>query len=86
MAGADVGRRRPLSPTERRVVGLVADGLTQKAIAVRLGIGPRTVRKHLQRARIKCLASSTPNLIAIVMSAAFDNMTGGLPARIFDDG
>jgi DNA-binding CsgD family transcriptional regulator len=46
-------RKRPstgwasLTPTERDVVGLVAEGLTNKDVATRLFISPRTVQAHL---------------------------------------
>ncbi len=36
-----------LTPREREVAGLVAHGLTDKAIAARLGISPATVARHL---------------------------------------
>jgi predicted ATPase/class 3 adenylate cyclase/DNA-binding CsgD family transcriptional regulator len=47
------GRKRPasgwasLTPTERDVVRLVAEGLTNKDVAARLFISPRTVQTHL---------------------------------------
>jgi DNA-binding CsgD family transcriptional regulator len=47
------GRKRPasgwasLTPTERDVVRLVAEGLTNKEVAGRLFISPRTVQTHL---------------------------------------
>jgi DNA-binding CsgD family transcriptional regulator len=46
-------RRRPssgwaaLTPTERDVVRLVADGLGNRDIAARLFVSPRTVQSHL---------------------------------------
>ena len=46
-------RQRPaggwasLTPTERAVVGLVSEGLANKAIAARLFISLRTVESHL---------------------------------------
>ncbi|HTM85168.1 MAG TPA: helix-turn-helix transcriptional regulator, partial [Mycobacterium sp.] len=52
-------RKRPasgwasLTPTERDVVRLVADGLTNKDIAARLFISPRTVETHLTHAYAK---------------------------------
>ena len=36
-----------LTPTEHSVLHLVADGLTNKAIATRLVVSPRTVQTHL---------------------------------------
>jgi DNA-binding CsgD family transcriptional regulator len=47
-------RRRPtfgwdsLTPTELKVVDLVADGLTNRKIAERLFVSPRTVATHLE--------------------------------------
>jgi DNA-binding CsgD family transcriptional regulator len=47
------GRKRPasgwtsLTPTERDVVRLVAEGLTNRDVGARLFISPRTVQTHL---------------------------------------
>lgn len=43
--------RRPerLTQRESEVLACLAEGQTNKAIAARLGISPRTVQKHLQR-------------------------------------
>ena len=38
-----------LSPREEQVLSLIADGFTDKEIAIRLGMGQRTVRTHLER-------------------------------------
>ncbi|HXN91811.1 MAG TPA: helix-turn-helix transcriptional regulator [Candidatus Sulfotelmatobacter sp.] len=38
-----------LSPRQEEVLSLIADGLTDKEIAVRLGMQTRTVRTHLER-------------------------------------
>lgn len=41
-------RRSPLTPREREVIGLVAEGLTNAQIARRLWISAGTVRRHLE--------------------------------------
>lgn len=41
--------RKPLSPRQAEIVGLVASGLADKEIAQRLGISVHTVRTHLER-------------------------------------
>jgi DNA-binding CsgD family transcriptional regulator len=38
-----------LSPRQEEVLRLIADGYTDKEIAVRLGLRQRTVRTHLER-------------------------------------
>jgi DNA-binding NarL/FixJ family response regulator len=38
-----------LSPRQEEVLTLIAAGFTDKEIAVRLGVGQRTVRTHLER-------------------------------------
>ncbi|HET7647270.1 MAG TPA: helix-turn-helix transcriptional regulator [Gaiellaceae bacterium] len=37
----------PLSPRQREVLGLLADGLGPEAIAIRLGLSLPTVRNHV---------------------------------------
>ena len=36
-----------MSPREQEILALLAEGITNKEIAVRLGISPETVRTHL---------------------------------------
>lgn len=43
------GDRSPLSPREREVLQLLAEGLTTKQVAARLGIRPKTVGVHRHR-------------------------------------
>lgn len=45
MAGGD---ERRLTSRQRQVLELIADGLTDKDIAARLGIRYRTVRSHVE--------------------------------------
>ncbi|MCE3554846.1 LuxR C-terminal-related transcriptional regulator [Pseudonocardia sp. RS11V-5] len=48
-SGRAVARSIRLTPRERAVLGLLAEGLTAGAIARRLDIAERTVHKHLER-------------------------------------
>ncbi len=42
---------RPLTPTERRTVDLIAEGLTTEEIAEREGVSRYTVRDRIRRIR-----------------------------------
>jgi DNA-binding CsgD family transcriptional regulator len=44
--GADLGRRSPLTPRERELLQLAADGLSGPRIAEKLILSPATVRTH----------------------------------------
>jgi DNA-binding CsgD family transcriptional regulator len=46
-------RRESVSPREADVLDLLCRGLTDRQIATRLGISPRTVDKHLEHAYVK---------------------------------
>jgi DNA-binding CsgD family transcriptional regulator len=46
-------RREAVSPREADVMDLLCRGLTDRQIATRLGISPRTVDKHLEHAYVK---------------------------------
>lgn len=64
-----IGERRtdpvvPLSPREREVLGLVAEGLTNALIARRLRVSPATVRTHVEHARDKLGASTRAEAVA----------------------
>ena len=45
---------RKLTPREREVLELYADGSTDEEIAGRLGVRPLTVRNHMARALLRC--------------------------------
>jgi DNA-binding NarL/FixJ family response regulator len=56
-AAADDGAAslaRKLTPREREVLELYADGSTDEEIAGRLGVRPLTVRNHMVRALLRC--------------------------------
>lgn len=69
--GRRSARRRPatgwesLTPTERSVVRLVADGLRNREIADRLFISPRTVETHLTHVFGRLGISSRTELVAL---------------------
>jgi DNA-binding CsgD family transcriptional regulator len=56
-----------LTPTELRVVSLIAEGLTNRAVAKRLFISPRTVETHVAHVFAKLGVSSRAALIAKVV-------------------
>ncbi|MBS2536622.1 helix-turn-helix domain-containing protein [Catenulispora sp. NF23] len=51
--GGPLPRRAKVSPREADVLDLLCRGLTDRQIATRLGISPRTVDKHLEHAYVK---------------------------------
>ena len=70
------GRRsygEELSPREREVVELAADGLTSTRIAARLFLSPRTVDHHLARALRKLGMASRKELVAARDAGALPN-------------
>ncbi|HWJ83007.1 MAG TPA: LuxR C-terminal-related transcriptional regulator [Nocardioides sp.] len=59
----------PLTAREHEIVMLAADGLTDKAIAARLGIAHRTVQTLVANARRKVGAENRRHLISLVTGA-----------------
>ena len=58
-----------LSPREREVLGPVAEGLTNKVIARRLGVRERTIEKHRGSAMRKLRVKSAAELVRIIVAA-----------------
>jgi len=58
-----------LSPAQRRVAALVADGLTLNEIAERMGITSNTARTHLQRIFDKTGVHNQSALVRVLLSA-----------------
>lgn len=52
-----------LTPRERMIVKLLADGLTLKEIAARIGTAHGTVRQQIQRARDRSGCRSNAELV-----------------------
>ncbi len=69
-----IGGRSPsggaLTPTERRVAGLVAEGLATKQVAAALFVSPKTVEGHLSRIYSKLGVHSRTELAHRLVSAA----------------
>lgn len=61
-------RRPPLTPREREVLGLVAEGLTNRAIAERLVVSERTVEGQVAAIRTKLNARNREELVRIARS------------------
>lgn len=61
-----------LTPTEKEVVPLLAQGLSTKQIAVKMDNAPATVRANLRMLRIKCGLDNRAQLMA--MAPALDKM------------
>ena len=57
------GDRSPLSPREREVLQLLAEGLTTKQVAARLGIRPKTVSVHRHRIMKKLGTETAADMI-----------------------
>ncbi|HEU6442224.1 MAG TPA: AroM family protein, partial [Microvirga sp.] len=62
-------RLERLTPRERQVLSLAAEGLSNKAIGRQLGISPKTVEIHRSKVMSKMEVSSTGALIRLIVSA-----------------
>lgn len=57
-----------LSPRQKEIVHLIADGLSDKEIAAELGMSPRTVGSHLARAYVLHDVHKRAQLVAAVLA------------------
>ena len=64
-----VARIAELSPRQRQVMHLVAEGLSNKQIAARLGISPRTVENYRAWVMERLAASNLADLVRKVLQA-----------------
>ena len=60
--------RSLLTPREEQVVALVADGLTNRGVAVELGLSEHTIKKYLLRIFDKVGTSSRVELVLYAIS------------------
>jgi DNA-binding NarL/FixJ family response regulator len=63
----DVNRVSILSPRERQILDLLAEGLTGQAIAEELVLSPETVRTHVRNAVMKLGARTRVQAVALVI-------------------
>jgi DNA-binding NarL/FixJ family response regulator len=64
---AELSHLSNLSPREREVLGLLAEGLTGQAIAECLFLSPETVRTHVRNATTKLGAKTRVQAVAMVI-------------------
>ena len=57
--------RRPRSDREAEVIHLVAEGLTDKEIGVKLSISPKTVSEHVDNVRGKLGATNRASAVYV---------------------
>ncbi len=58
-----------LSPRQREIVLLIANGLSDKEIAAELGMSPRTVSSHLARAYVVHDVHKRAQLVAALLGS-----------------
>jgi DNA-binding CsgD family transcriptional regulator len=75
-AAATAERPRPLTPREREILRLLADGMSGAEIAAQLVLSPETVRTHVRNAMSKLGASTRSQAVVLAMQ---QNELGGEP-------
>ncbi len=65
--GGELQRLATLSPREREILSLLADGLTGQTIAERLFLSPETVRTHVRNATSKLGARTRVQAVALIV-------------------
>jgi two-component system response regulator DesR len=63
-SASSIAKLSPLTPREREVLVLLADGLTNEKVADRLGISPETVQSHVGHAMTKLEADTRTQAVA----------------------
>jgi DNA-binding NarL/FixJ family response regulator len=63
-SAAAADRLPALSPRERQILQLLADGMRNDAVALRLGIGAATVKTHVEHAMEKLEAGTRTQAVA----------------------
>jgi DNA-binding CsgD family transcriptional regulator len=73
-----------LTPRQRQILRLAAQGLSDKEIAARLGISYRTVRTHFERLYHTYGLRGRAAAVALYLLAAAEGGTGYLGGRLSD--
>ncbi len=73
--------RTLLTPREEQVVALVADGLTNRAVATELGLSEHTIKKYLLRIFDKVGTSSRVELVLYAMSHGENRPAEWMPSN-----
>jgi DNA-binding CsgD family transcriptional regulator len=77
--GAHPLSRLGVTPREIEILGLVAQGLSNREIAARLTVSPRTVEKHVESLLRKTGTASRTQLVAVAAaSASIDETANGI--------
>jgi DNA-binding CsgD family transcriptional regulator len=66
-----------LTTRELAVVETLCKGLTNKEIAVELGIAEQTVKEHVKNVMVKTQASTRTGILALALSFTNDSVKGG---------
>ena len=72
-------RAEQLTDRERRIVAMLADGMSNQEIGEALGLAPETVRNALTRVRTKLGVTSRTRLVRFAYEHRLND--GGLPQR-----
>jgi DNA-binding NarL/FixJ family response regulator len=64
---AEAARGAELTPREHEILSLIAEGLTNREIAQRFTLSPRTVETHVERVLAKLGANSRTRAVATAM-------------------
>jgi LuxR family transcriptional regulator, transcriptional regulator of spore coat protein len=60
-----------LTPREREILELVAQGLSTKQVAQNIDIAPRTVDRHVENMRLKLRAKNRSHMVACAVVGGF---------------
>ena len=86
LARSTTERVRELSPREREILDLLAQGLSGAEIAKQLFLSPETVRTHIRNAMTKLQARTRVHAIALALQQHEIGVDGSLPPPAPTDG